>query len=97
MQVDDIHIQHRHWDDGPADGAGRHAGLVTFTCPREDRLRLMQFLCHSARAPDAPEKLIARDLVADALRQARRMPGFRRGEERIDLAPRVRGAAIGVA
>lgn len=43
------------------------------------------FLCQSFRDTDAPASLITEDLIADALRQARRMPGFRRGERRIEL------------
>lgn len=43
----------------------------------------VHFLCHSPRPADDPTSLIGQDLIADALRQARRMPGFRRGERRI--------------
>lgn len=46
----------------------------------------VQFLCHAVQPEDVPAALVTRDLIEDALRQARRMPGFRRGEQSIELA-----------
>ena len=43
----------------------------------------VHFLCKTERPKDCPSTLIQYDLMNDALRQARRMPGFRAGEEEI--------------
>jgi hypothetical protein len=46
----------------------------------------VNFLCYSSQLQDCPPALITQDMIADALRQARRMPGFRRGERQLELA-----------
>lgn len=62
-----------------------HRGYVTMELHRSvDGARtLVQFICHAAQPQDCPPALVAQDLIEDALRQARRMPGFRRGEAQI--------------
>lgn len=47
---------------------------------------LVQYLCHSGQGESAPASLITHELIGDALRQAHRMPGFRRGEQKIEVA-----------
>jgi hypothetical protein len=67
--------------------AARHQAYVSFDM-RPDRGSvpvIAHFLCHSGCAPDSPSSLVTQDLIEDALRQARRMPGFRRGERQIIL------------
>ncbi|TYB77536.1 hypothetical protein [Maritimibacter fusiformis] len=67
--------------------AARHQAHVSFDMQSASDAGpvLVHFLCHSPRRADDPASLVTEDLIADALRQARRMPGFRRGERRIVL------------
>lgn len=47
--------------------------------------RRVNFICQSDRDDDCPASLVTYDMVTHALEQARRMPGFRRGEEEITV------------
>ena len=47
---------------------------------------LTHFVCHAARDRECPASIVTQDLVEDALRQASRMPGYRRGERQIELS-----------
>lgn len=49
----------------------------------------VQFLCRARRPEDTPTAIVMQDLIEDALRQANRMPGFRRGERVITVEPLV--------
>ncbi|WP_281840770.1 hypothetical protein [Sinisalibacter aestuarii] len=64
-----------------------HSGHVTMELtPKQGGTPThMHFACRSALPADTPADLIRQDLIEDALRQARRMPGFRRGEREIEL------------
>ncbi|RME17232.1 MAG: hypothetical protein D6801_03885 [Alphaproteobacteria bacterium] len=57
---------------------------------RGDRLH---FLCSADLPATAPRDIVVQALLDDALRQARRMPGFRRGEEPIEIDPNFRRSA----
>jgi len=84
MKVTDIDIIGLQYDPGQ----DRHEGLVSMELrPELDGAEPMnvQFLCHSGLDRGAPDTLITYDLIKDALRQAHRMPGFRRGESRIEV------------
>lgn len=45
----------------------------------------VHFLCRTDRGADCPSTLVLYDLLQDALRQARRIPGFRAGEKDIEV------------
>lgn len=65
----------------------RHEAHLTLTLSGPDNASMMaQFLCHCGQDAEAPSDAVTDALIADALRQAHRMPGFRRGEQRIELA-----------
>jgi hypothetical protein len=83
MRVTNIDISGLRYDGTRA----RHEGHVSLElCPSDNGVPIhVDFVCHSARAPDSPASLVTGDLVADALRQAHRMPGFRRGETKLEL------------
>lgn len=83
MQVTNIDIADLHFSAG-AEG---HRGYVSMELqPSQDGPPMhMLFLCHAAQPRDCPSAIVTRDLIADALRQAHRMPGFRRGERRIEV------------
>jgi len=64
----------------------RHRGHVSLhmRAAESEYPVLMHFLCSAAgQAEDRPREAVER-LIEDALRQARRMPGFRRGERWIE-------------
>ncbi len=65
-----------------------HEGLVTLksALPHSDRSIWVQFLCTTPHEADCPRSVVVHDLIEDALRQAHRMPGFRRNEEPIEIA-----------
>ncbi|HHS94721.1 MAG TPA: hypothetical protein ENK63_05230 [Rhodobacterales bacterium] len=52
----------------------------------------LQFFCRADQPENCPSTIVMRDLIKDALRQARRMPGFRRGEHAFEVD--VNGASI---
>jgi hypothetical protein len=93
MKVTDIDILDLHFDAA----AKRHAAYVSMElCPALPGAMpvRVQYLCHCGRAERAPATLVVYDLIRDALRQARRMPGFRRGEHVIEVevsAARIEG------
>lgn len=64
-----------------------HKGYVSMELQRGDGRPpvQVQFLCHAQQPADCPTTLVTRDLITDALRQAHRMPGFRRGERTIEV------------
>lgn len=82
MIVTHIDIRDLHQS---ATGHTGHATLE-FRPARPGASVRMHFHCHADAPADCPSALIIRALIADALRQARRMPGFRRGEQAIELA-----------
>jgi hypothetical protein len=91
MKVTEIDILGLHYD-----AAACHEGLVAIELAPPvagGALMRLQFLCHSGQGEEAPSAQVARDPVRDSLRQAHRMPGYRRGEREIELA--VSGARIG--
>ncbi|MEJ2002051.1 MAG: hypothetical protein P8X77_11775 [Maritimibacter sp.] len=67
--------------------AARHEGHVALELSASDEADRvhMHFLCHSRLLQDCCPKKLREELIADALRQVGRMPGFRRGERRITL------------
>ena len=81
MDITAIEITQARFDPD----AARHQAHVCLDMRPGDRDTPlhMHFLCHSARGATEADSLVTEDLIADALRQARRMPGFRRGERRI--------------
>jgi hypothetical protein len=83
MRVTNIDITDLHFS-----AAGdQHEGYVSMEVRngRGGAPVLVQFLCHAAQPQDCPASIVTHDLIRDALRQARRMPGFRRGERKIEL------------
>jgi hypothetical protein len=84
MKVIDIDITGVRYDRA----AACHEGHVTLALRSEQGgpETHVHFLCHSKHLQDCAPSLITEDLIADALRQAHRMPGFRRGERQIELA-----------
>lgn len=94
MKVTNIDIADLHYS-GTAE---HHEGYVSMELhsSRERAPVLVQFLCHAAQPQDCPASIVTHDLIRDALRQAHRMPGFRRGERTIELGvaePRVAARA----
>ena len=95
MQVFDIDIRYFNYDAV----AARFQGEVSLrvTPPRGRRTVELDFLCHARQPRNCPTSIVTCSLIADALRQARRMPGFRRGEDRIEVvapAPRIASRRI---
>lgn len=63
--------------------------------PNKARTVELHFISHVTQPKSCPNSIVTYSLIADALRQARRMPGFRRGEEQIEVvAPAVRAALL---
>jgi hypothetical protein len=90
MKVTSIDITDLHYVTARA----HHLGHVTLQllAVQDSAPMLVHFVCQSSHPCDSPVSLVIHDLVADALRQAQRMPGFRRGEREIELTgvrPRV--------
>lgn len=83
MQVTNIDIFDLHFT-GEAKG---YRGSVSMELrPTRDGVPMhVQFLCHAAQPRDCPSAIVIRELVSDALRQAHRMPGFRRAERQIKV------------
>jgi hypothetical protein len=83
MRVTNIDIVDLHYN-----GANkRHQGYVSMELhpARTGAPMQVQFLCHAAQPHDCPPSIVTHDLIKDALRQAHRMPGFRRGEQKIEV------------
>jgi len=73
-------------------------GHVVLRIAQPDRARTvdLHFICHADQPQGCPASIVTYSLISDALRQARRMPGFRRGEEEIVVvAPAPQIAALG--
>jgi hypothetical protein len=84
MRVTNIDISGLRYDSASA----RHEGHVSIELHSSERGAPMRvhFLCHSPRERNCPASLVTEDLVSDALRQAHRMPGYRRGEAKLELS-----------
>ncbi|MBV7408798.1 hypothetical protein [Maritimibacter sp. DP1N21-5] len=82
MKVSDIDIRELRHEAR----FGRFLGSVSMLIDRPGQApRRVVFICQAHRAEDAPSSLITYDLVTHAIDQARAMPGFRHGEEQIDM------------
>ncbi|MCI2399810.1 hypothetical protein [Aliiroseovarius subalbicans] len=80
MRVTNIEVSGLHFD-GVA-----HVGHVSMKiCASNRSDNSLHFLCRVNQPEDCPSTLVLYDLITDALRQARRMPGFRNGEEEIKV------------
>ncbi len=67
--------------------SGQFEGHVSLTVaePEKARTVALHFITHVGQPECTPGSIVTYGLIADALRQARRMPGFRRGEEAIEV------------
>jgi len=93
MKVIKIDIEDLEYDDF----AKRFEGHVSLLIAEPNKARTVElhFISHVSQPRDCPGSIITYSLIADALRQARRMPGFRRGEEEIEVvAPTPQVAAL---
>ena len=83
MNVTSIDISGLQFDDA----RGRFQATVSmeYRVSHGSAPMLSHFVCHAVRSADCPASLVTQDLVEDALRQASRMPGYRRGERQIEL------------
>ena len=84
MRVTDITITDLHFS-APST---RHEGYVSMVLRSlRDGAQPMhlQFLCQANQPETCPSTIVMHDLISDALRQARRMPGFRRGEHAFEV------------
>ncbi|MEZ5721419.1 MAG: hypothetical protein R3D59_06950 [Paracoccaceae bacterium] len=95
MKVINIDIEDLEYDTL----ARRFEGHVSLMIAEPDKARTVElhFLSRVAHEPDCPGSILTCSLIADALRQARRMPGFRRGEEEFEIvapAPALSAAGI---
>lgn len=88
MKVTSIDITNLRYDSASA----CHEGHVTLQlcASKQDAPMHVHFVCHSSRSAGEPASLVTHDLVEDALRQAHRMPGYRRGERVLELAEAAR-------
>lgn len=96
MRVTDIDITDLHFSQNATgqEGTG-HEGYVSMALQptREGAPPLqLQFFCRADQPENCPSTIVMRDLIKDALRQARRMPGFRRGEHAFEVY--INGATI---
>jgi len=93
MKVTSIDVSGLRYDGARA----CHEGHVTMELrPSRDGAPMhVHFVCQSNREQGSPSSLVTHDLVADALRQAGRMPGYRRGEQAIELSASARKFASG--
>ncbi len=84
MKVTKIEITRQRFNSTKA----LHEGLVTLksVLPHGERAVWVQFLCTTPHKADCARSVVVHGLIEDALRQARRMPGFRRNEEPIEIA-----------
>jgi len=83
MKVTDIDIRNLARDR--RHGCFRGAVSMTMEPADGSAPRRVNFICQSDRGDDSPASLVTYDMVTHALDQARRMPGFRRGEEEITV------------
>lgn len=81
IRVSDVEISDLHFSQD----RNRHLAYVSMTIARGETATQVQFLCCADQPETAPTAIVSQGLVTDALRQAYRMPGFRRGERRIDV------------
>jgi len=93
MKIINIDIEDLEYDEI----ASRFEGHVSLMIAEPDKARTVElhFISRVNQPPDCPGSIVTYSLIADALRQARRMPGFRRGEEEIEIvAPSPKVAAL---
>lgn len=83
MKITNIDIADLRYDGTTS----RHEGHVSMELrpSREGAPMHVHFLCYSDKVESSPSTLVTHDLIKDALRQAHRMPGFRRGERKIEV------------
>lgn len=81
IRVTEVEISDLHFSPD----RNRHLAYVSMTIARDETTTQAQFHCSADQPETAPTARVTQDLVTDALRQAYRMPGFRRGERRIDV------------
>lgn len=83
MKVIKIDIEDLSYNDF----AHRFEGHVALLIAEPNRARTVElhFICRVSQPRNCPGSIVTYSLIADALRQARRMPGFRRGEEEIEV------------
>lgn len=80
MRVTNIDVNDQRFD------GTTHTASVSMELQSGDRAPVnVHFLCRADQEADCPSTLVLYDLLQDALRQARRMPGFRVGEEDIQV------------
>lgn len=93
MKVINIEIEDLEYDDRASVFEG-HVSLMIAE-PNKARTVELHFISRVSHPQDCPGSIVTYSLIADALRQARRMPGFRRGEEEIEIvAPSPKIAAL---
>lgn len=83
MRIINIEIENVEYDHATAQFEG-HVSLMIAE-PNKARTVELHFIAYTSQSPDCPGSIVTYCLIADALRQARRMPGFRRGEEAIEI------------
>lgn len=79
VHVTGIEISDLHYSRA----AGHHLASVSMTMIRTDTPAHIQLLCQANQPEKCADEIVMQNLIDDALRQARRMPGFRRGERQI--------------
>lgn len=92
MKVINIDIEHVEFDAQASQFEG-HVSLMIAE-PNKARTVELHFISRVTHSATCPGSIVTYSLIADALRQARRMPGFRRGEEEIEIvapSPNVAG------
>jgi hypothetical protein len=69
------------------DGLGLYTGRVSMMLQpdRSQRPVNVHYNCTALQPRGCPSSLVVYGLIKDAVRQARRMPGFRRGEQQIEV------------
>ncbi len=93
MKVIRIDIEDLAYDDFAKEFEG-HVSLLIAE-PNRARTVELHFISRVGQPRNCPGSIVTCSLIADALRQARRMPGFRRGEEQIEVvAPTPRIASL---
>ena len=83
MRIINIDIEGLEYDNVEACYEGHVALMVAV--PDKARTVELHFISRVPQTPDCPGSILTYSLIADALRQARRMPGFRRGEEEFEI------------